>query len=135
LRPRTRRAALVWYVRNDQLTPSLLAGGAAVAIWLYSRINVWQWCAVVVATALAVLYAIVALRRSQTARGRAFRVFAAVVLWSGAIGFLYLNGERHPTLDVAFVLRRAAHGQQSREAVGFFVARTDGDLYLSEKLK
>jgi hypothetical protein len=97
--------------------------GAVVAMTLV----VWpRYIVAMTVLTLLLVWLMLGALRGRSAGGVALTVFAALALWSGAVGFLRLAGAREPELETATVERRAAAA-----LTGFYLGGSGGDVYLA----
>lgn len=102
----------------------------AAAIYIFAKYDGLSILWALMVAIAAVTAGFFAVPRSQTQRGRALVLFAIVLLSVGAANILLASGKKHPTFDLALVVRK-----EHTDLAGFFVARNDGDVFLAQKLE
>jgi hypothetical protein len=103
----------------------------AVAYFAFNRQGFWSVFFTLLLTALALVAGFFVVPRSKSQRGRALILFAIVVLWAGAADIIVVSGQKHPTFELARVVRKSNH----KSVAGFFVANNSGDVYLAQRLE
>jgi hypothetical protein len=102
----------------------------SAAIYIFAKYDGWSILWALCVAVAAVTAGFFAVPRSQTQRGRALALFAIVLLSVGAANILLASGKKHPTFDLALVVRK-----KHTALAGFFVAKNDGDVFIAQKLE
>jgi hypothetical protein len=113
--------------RKAIVVASVIVALAGVILAIILAVEGWALLVMLALTVLGVPVTIVFVQRARRRGDVALTLFAAFVLWAGALGYVQEAGDRTPQLDHAAVTLK--DGRYER---GYFLGRSSDRLYLAQ---